>query len=98
MAIFTLYIHNSFSINMDQLNKIKTQEDPMANSWENDKMIITAEFAKMSRKLIAAGITCPTKAKETIKMNFKGDEIFRDVFPIIFNIELCKLKLKASNA
>ena len=65
---------------------------------KNDKMIITAEFAKMSRKLIAAGITCPTKAKETIKMNFKGDEIFRDVFPIIFNIELCKLKLKAPNA
>lgn len=80
---------------MDQLNKIKLQEDPMANSWENDKMIITAEFAKISRNLIAAGITCPTKATDAVKIYFKGDDIFRDVFPIILSIELCKLKLKA---
>ena len=26
---------------MDQLNKIKLEDDPMAHSWENDKMVIT---------------------------------------------------------
>ena len=80
---------------MDQLNKIK---DPMANSYENDNMVIRAEFAKLSRTLIAAGITCPTKAKDAIKINFNGDRIFDQIFPVVFNIELCKMKLKEQKA
>lgn len=79
---------------MDQLNKIKIQEDPMAKSWENDNMVIRAEFAKLSRKFIAAGLTCPTTAMESIKMNFKGDKLFEQIFPLIFNIELCKSRFK----
>lgn len=79
---------------MDQITKIKEEEDPMANSWDNDNVVIRTEYAKLSRTLIAAGITCPTKAKDTIKINFKGDRIFDQIFPLIFNIELCKWKQK----
>lgn len=80
---------------MDQLNKIKLEEDPMANSWENDKMVITAEFAKIARSLIEKGVETSKDAVNQISPKFPNDHIFHDLFPIIFNIELCKLKLKA---
>jgi len=83
---------------MDQLKKIKLQEDPMANSWENDKMVITAEFANIARSLIEKGVETSTDAVNQTSSAFPNDDMFRDLFPIIFNIELCKVKLKAQNA
>lgn len=83
---------------MDQLNKIKLHEkDPMANSWENDKMVIAAEFSKIARELIKKGVVSPTEAVNEISSVFQQDKIFHDLFPILFNIELCKHKLKAQN-
>lgn len=79
---------------MDQLNKIK---DPMANSWENDKMVISAEFAKIARDLIKKGVVSPTEAVNEISSVFEQDKIFYNLFPVIFNMELCKHNLKAQN-
>ncbi len=79
---------------MDQLNKLK---DPMTKSWENDKMVIAAEFAKIARELIQKGIVSPTEAVDEISSVFSQDKIFYDLFPIIFNIELCKHKHKEQN-
>jgi hypothetical protein len=78
---------------MDQINKVR-EDDPMAKSWENNDMVMRAEFANISRMLIGAGITSLSKAIETIEINFKGDEAFYQLFPIIFNIELRKAKNK----
>lgn len=83
---------------MDQLNKIKTQEDHMANSWENDNMVIRAEFADIARTLIKKGVESSEDAVNQISSFFPNNNIFHDLFPIIFNIELCKEKLKAQNA
>ena len=83
---------------MDQLNKIKLEEDPMANSYENNKMIITAEFADIARSLIENGVETSRDAVNQISSSFPNDHIFHEVFPLIFNIELCKSKLKAQNA
>tara|TARA_B100001059_G_C17776997_1_gene551892 strand:- start:178 stop:429 length:252 start_codon:yes stop_codon:yes gene_type:complete len=83
---------------MDQLNKIKLEKDPMANSWENDKMVITAEFANMARALIEKGVEDSKDAVNQVSSFFPNNNIFHDLFPIIFNIELCKSKLKAQNA
>lgn len=80
---------------MDQLNKIKLQKDPMANSWENDKMVITAEFANIARTLIEKGVESSEDAVDKVSSFFPDNNIFHDLFPIIFNIELCKSKLKA---
>ena len=83
---------------MDQLNKIKLHEkDPMSNSWENDKMVITAEFSKIARELIKKGVVSSTEAVNEISSVFQQDKIFHDLFPILFNIELCKHKLNAEN-
>ena len=81
---------------MDQLNKIKLEDDPMANSWENDKMVITTQFADLANKLIQSGITSSDDAINelfTIYPQFRKDEIFQKLFPIIFNIQRCKNKL-----
>lgn len=83
---------------MDQLNKIKLQEDPMANSYENNKMVITVEFANIARALIEKGVEDSKDAVNQVSSFFPNNDIFRDLFPIIFNIELCKNKLKAQNA
>lgn len=83
---------------MDQLNRIKLHEkDPMANSWENDKMVIAAEFSKIARELIQKGVVSSTEAVNEISPFFTQNKIFHDLFPTIFNIELCKHKLKAQN-
>ena len=83
---------------MDQLNKIKVQEDPMANSWENDNMVIRAEFANIARTLIEKVVKSSEDAVDKVSSFFPNNNIFHDLFPIIFNIELCKSKLKAQNA
>ena len=41
---------------MNNLKKIKLEEDPLSNSYENNKMIMTAQFAELARKLIGKGI------------------------------------------
>lgn len=85
---------------MNQLNKIKLEEDPMANSWENNKMVITAEFATLARTLISSGTTTSELAtSQLLQLNpdFQQDQIFRELFPMIFNMELCKWKLKVQN-
>ena len=85
---------------MNQLNKIKLEEDHMANSWENNKMVIAAEFATMARTLISSGTTTSELAtSQLLQLNpdFQQDKIFRELFPIIFNMELCKWKFKVQN-
>lgn len=79
---------------MNQLNKIKLEEDPMANSWDNDKMVLRANLADIARRLINNG--CETSSEAIIKVgaHFPNDRIFSQLFPLIFNIELCKMKLK----
>ena len=84
---------------MDQLNQIKLEEsDPMANSWENDRMVITAEFSKIARELIQKGVVSSTEAVNELSSNVQQDRIFYELFPILFNIELCKHKSKAENS
>ena len=79
---------------MDQLNKIKLEDDPMAHSWENDKMVITAEFAAIARSLIKNGVKSSGDAINQLSSSFPNDRIFHDLFPTIFNIELCKQRLE----
>ena len=78
---------------MSQLNKI-IEEDPMSNSYENNKMVVVAGYAEIARSLIADGVETPKDAVNSIKERFAGDKIFFDIFPTIFNIEFCKHKMK----
>lgn len=78
---------------MSQLNKI-IEEDPMSNSYENNKMVVVAGYAEIARSLIADGVETPKDAVNRIKERFAGDKIFFDIFPTIFNIEICKHKMK----
>ena len=80
---------------MDQVNRL-SGKDPMSKSWENDDMVIQAWFANISRSLIQSGITSANEAVALVQNNFQGDE--KSIFPIIFNIELCKLKQKEENS
>lgn len=79
---------------MNQLNKIKLEEDPMANSWDNDKMVLRANLADIARQLITNGCETSSEAISKVGAHFLNDRMFSQLFPLIFNIELCKMKLK----
>ena len=79
---------------MNQLNKIKLEEDPMANSYDNDKMVLRANLADIARQLINNGCETSSEAINKVSAHFPDDRIFSQLFPLIFNIELCKMKLK----
>ena len=71
--------------------------DPLANSWENDRVLVTSELATLARTLIIEKKIDNTKDAILNVQNIKGivvDKVFCDLFRIIFNIELCKYNLK----
>lgn len=80
---------------MNQIKKVR-DDDPLAKSWENNDMVMRAEYANISRMLIGAGITSLSKAIDTIEINFKGEKLFNHLFPIVFNIELRKFQNKGN--
>lgn len=78
---------------------IELKNENMSNSSENNMMVIRADFANFARTLISNGTTTPEQATSQLLQknpNFKTDEIFQKIFPIIFRIELCKA-LKSAN-
>ena len=81
------------------MNKVAKliNNDPLENSWENDKVVITSELATIARTLIIEEKIDNTKDAIMNLQNIKGlvvDKVFCDLFSVIFKIELCKYNIK----
>lgn len=90
---FTINTH-IYTNTMDRMHTVK-EDDKMAMSWENNVTMLKAEIAKLARTMIQNG---HTSAEETLSgiaetnPQMYNDEVFMNLFPIVFRIELCKAK------
>lgn len=78
---------------MKRIESVK-KEEKMSHSYENNTTVIAASLADLARELIEQkNIRSCSEATKFCSEAIQNDELFLQLFPTIFNIELMKYRI-----